>query len=456
MKSQPQQSSSYTRRQFLKTTAGTALAAPCLAPASIFGAPGVTAPSERINLGIIGVNGMGRANLGNCAAHSDVVVRAVCDVAKARRDAVLETYGASAKGYEDYRELLARPDIDAVIIATPPHWHALMAIHAVEAGKDIYLQKPMSLYPEEGLAVRNAVNRHRRISQIGTQIHATENYRRVVEWIRSERLGPVSVVRTFNVMNQGPNGIGRAPAAGPPAGLNWDLWLGPGPVRPFNALLFADSYNHCSFWDYSGGWTPGMAPHIIDLPIWALDLGTPLVTTCSGGRFVIHDDGDAPDTQEVVWRFPHLTMTWMMSTCNSFGFDFGRGRPERRLGIYFHALNGTLFANYDRHEIVPEGDLLPDLTAPSVRLPSSPGHEREWLDSIKSRREPSCSVNYHYRVDLAISLANLSYRLGRSVRFDPATESIVDDAAALQMARPEYRSPWKLPEQYLKAAPKPA
>lgn len=442
-------SSSLTRRAFLHSTTAASLAAPLVIPATALGKEGKPPPSGRINLGIIGVNGMGLGNLGNCAHHPDVVVTAACDVAKSRLDAVVARFKATAKGYHDYRELLGRPDVDAVIIAPPPHWHALMAIEAAEAGKDIYLQKPMTLYPDETLAVRNAVNKHQRISQIGTQIHAGGNYRRVVEWMRSKKLGPVSVVRTFNVMNQGAKGLGHAPKQEAPAGVDWDLWCGPAPKIPFNALLFANSYNHCSFWDYSGGWTPGMAPHIIDLPIWALDLGAPLITSCSGGRYVIKDDGDAPDVQEILWQYPNLTMTWMMSCCNSFAFDFGRGAPARRLGIYFHALNGTLFADYGRHEIVPEGDYLKDKTPPPASIPPSPGHEREWLDCIKSRKQPSCSVNYHWKVDIALTLGNLAYRLKRSIRFDPQSEKIVGDPEAVKLARPEYRAPFKFPEKYL-------
>lgn len=443
----PTLSEGISRRELLQGAASASLA-PLFVPASALGRGQAPAPSDRISLGIIGVNGMGRSNLANCAKYPDVVVSGVCDVAKDRRDAVLAQH-RSATGYNDYRELLARKDIDAVIIASTPQWHALMAIDAVEAGKDIYLQKPMTLYPAETLAVRNAVNRHKRISQIGTQIHASPNYRRVVEWIRSGKLGPVSVVRTFNVMNQGPEGIGHAPKEAPPPGVDWDLWLGPGPARPFNALLFRDAYYHCSFWDYTRGWTPGMAPHIIDLPIWALDLGVPSVTTCTGGRYVIRDDGDAPDTQEITWRYPNMTMTWMMNCANSFAFDFGRGKPERRLGIYFHALNGTLFTNYNKHEIVPEGELLKDAAPPPESIAPSPGHEREWLDCVRTREQPSCNVNYHYKVDLAITLANLSYQLGRSVRFDPKTEKIVDDKEAARLARPVYRRPWKFPAEYL-------
>ncbi|MBP20632.1 MAG: Gfo/Idh/MocA family oxidoreductase [Arenicellales bacterium] len=438
-----------TRRQFLQGTFAATVAGQQIIPSTVLGRAGNTAPSERINLGIIGTNGMGRANLANCAKYPDVGITAVCDVWDKRRDPIVAMHRASAKGYSDYRELLARSDVDAVIIATPPHWHALNAIDAVKAGKDIYLQKPMTMFPDETLAVRNAVNRHKRISQIGTQIHAGANYRRVVEWIRSGKMGPVSVVRTFNVMNQGIGGIGHAPKQAAPKGLDWKMWLGPAPECPYNSLMAANAHNHCSFWDYSGGWTPGMAPHIIDLPIWALDLGVPTVTSCSGGRYAISDDGDAPDAQEVLWQYPNMTMTWMMNMANSFGFDFGRGSRARRLGIYFHGVNGTLFSDYGKHEIIPEGQLLKDSSPPGESIPPSPGHEREWLDCVKSRKQPSCNVNYHYKVDLAITLANLSYKLGRSIRFDPKTEKIVGDKEAVKLARPVYRDPWEFPDNYM-------
>lgn len=438
-----------SRRQLLQAGIGSILAFPMVVPASAVGRGGKPAPSERIAVGLIGAGGMGRANLHNCAQYPDVVVTAVCDVWGSRLQTALEPFKATAKGYRDYRELLERPEVDAVIIATPPHWHTLQAIHAAQKGKHIYLQKPMTLYPDESLAVRNAVRRHGVITQIGTQIHAGENFRRVVEWVCSGKLGHISLVRTFNVMNQGTGGIGHAPKEPPPPDMDWEMWLGPGPKREFNRLLVADAYYHSSFWDYSGGWTMGMGPHIIDLPVWALDLQVPLVTHSTGGRFVLKDDGDVPDTQEVLWQYPGVTMTWSMSMVNSFGFDFGRGTPERRLGIYFHGVNGTLFADYGRHEVVPEGELLKDPTPPPQSIPLSPGHEREWLDCIKSGKQPSCSVEYHYRIDLALTLANVAYKVGRAIRFDPRTEKIVGDREAQRLARPQYRPPWKFPVEYL-------
>ncbi|MGA2499319.1 MAG: Gfo/Idh/MocA family oxidoreductase [Tepidisphaeraceae bacterium] len=409
-------------------------------------------PNGKIHLGIIGCGGMGRGNLGNCAKQPDVVVTAACDVWPARREAVVAQYKDTCKGYADYREMLQQKDLDAVIIATPPHWHALQAIAACEAGKDIYLQKPMTLHLGESLAVRNAVKKHGRVCQVGTQIHASENYRRVVEFIRSGNLGQIGVARTFNVMNQAAGGLPKGEGAKPPEGFDWEMWVGPAPMRAFNKTLVADAYNHSSWMDFSGGWTPGMAPHIIDLPIWALDLGYPLCTSASGGRFVLKDEGDAYDNHEVLWRYQNMTLTWMSSLTNSYGFDLhGEPVPNRRLGIYFHGTNGTMYANYGMFKVIPEGDRMKGLETPARSIPPSPGHEREWLNCIMSRQQPSCSPAYHTRLDVPVVLSLLSLKLGRSIRFDPATETIVGDAEAAKAAVPEYRAPWKFPAEYLKA-----
>ena len=436
-----------SRRCFLQAAA-VSTAAPYVISASAMGAGGQPGANDRIRVGLIGCGGMGRANLNNCASQADVEVTGACDVWKERRDAVVAQY-PTAKPYSDYREMLQQDDIDAVIIATPPHWHCLLAVDACKAGKDIYLQKPMTRHLAESFAVKNAVRKHDVICQVGTQIHASENYRRVVELVRSGNLGKISVARAFSVMNQGTEGIGNSPNGAPPEGLDWENWLGPLPERAFNPLIVKNAYENCSFMDSSGGWTPGMAPHLIDLPFWALDLGFPTMASCSGGRFTLSDAGDAPDMQEVVWQFPDVTLTWTMSLVSSFGFDFGRGARERRLGIYFHGVRGTVFSDYGKHEIVPEGDWMKDAVTPEPSIPSSPGHEREWLDCIKSRKQPSCNPEYHCKIDAAIELANLSMQLGRSIRFDPKAECIVDDDAATKLATPVYRAPWKFPAEYI-------
>ncbi len=461
-----------TRRAFLgrAASAGAAsFAAPYVLTSNALGGEGTPGANERISMGFIGVNGQGVYSLERCLAQPDVVVSAVCDVYKRRRDAAIAKCKAKGKGkdgkssihpaqpYTDFRKVLARKDIDAVVMAPPPHWHALMGIMACEAGKDFYLEKPMSLYPAETRALLNAVRKHRRITQIGTQIHAVNNYRRVVEYVRSGKLGKISTVRTFNIQNQGPNGIGHAPedkCVAPPD-MDWEMWIGPAKYQKYNPILATGSFHHCSWMAYSGGWTPGMAPHIVDLPVWALQLGCPSQVSATGGRYVIDDDGDAYDNHEVLWSYPNFTMTWMSSMVNSYGFDFGHGKRGRRLGIYFHGVNGTMFANYGMHKIVPEGDYLKtikegkDTDPPPQSIPTSKGHHREWLDGIKTRTQPLCHVGYHANIDIALTTSLLAMKLRRTIHLDPKTMKIVGDPEAEKLSIPVYRDPWRFPTQYL-------
>ena len=435
-----------TRRGFVASAAaaGTVAAAPRFVSATALGQDGAPGANEKIQLGIIGCNGMGQGNLRNCASQQDVTVTAVCEVWKTRRDAVLREH-PGAKGYSHYRELLDDTSVDAVIIATPPHWHALMAIDACAAEKDVYLQKPMTMHLGESVAVMNAVRRHKRVCQIGTQIHAGENYHKVVDHVRSGNLGPISVARTFDMLNMGVEGVGNDPNCDPPAGLDWDLWVGPGPMRPCHPMIIKTSGTHSAFMDYSGGWSPCWAPHIIDLPVWALELGVPTMVSSSGGRYVCRDAGDAYDVQETLVQYPNLTLTWMMSQINAYRFNL-----KGRVGIYFQGVNGTLYADYGTHNIVPEGNRMKDAGEPPKSVPDSPGQEREWLDCIKTRQQPSCNVAYHHHVNIPIVLGNLSVKLGRSIRLDLKTGWIVGDDEAARLSIPEYRAPWKFPREYLK------
>jgi predicted dehydrogenase len=440
-----------SRRNFVKTTSVAAIGAPLILKSSILKANGSSAASDKINLGIIGCGGLGKQNLDASAAHPDVVVVAACDVWEERLDPVVEKYKKTCTGYTDFRELLQHKGLDAVIIATPAHWHAIQAIEAAKAGLDIYLQKPMTMHLGESLAVRNAIKKHNVISQIGTQIHSSEHYRRMVELVRSGNLGDIATVRTFFVMNEAPNGVGLGFNTDKiPKGMDWDMWVGPARMQPFNPNLVKDAFYHGSWMDFSGGWTPGMAPHITDLPIWALNLDYPTEISATGGRYITKDDGDAYDNHEVIWRYPNLTMTWMSSLTNSYGFDFLREqKSQRRLGIYFHGVNGTLLTDYNTHQLLPEGDRMKGMQTPPKSIEPSPGHELEWVECIKSRKQPSCNAGYHVKVDVPIELSVLSMKLGRSIKFDPASEKIVGDDEAAKLAVPEYRAPWKFPTEYL-------
>jgi predicted dehydrogenase len=439
----------YSRRQFMKTTGIASLAAPMVLGSASAQGKRTIGPNDKINLGIIGCGSMGTGNLNAALTHPDAVLVAACDVWKERLDPIVTKH--KCKGYSDYRDLLKHPGLDAVIISTPAHWHALQAVDAAKAGIDIYLQKPMAIHFGEAVAIRNAVRKHNIICQVGTQIHASDHYRRMVELVRSGNLGKISAVRTFFVHNEAPNGVSHGANTDKiPEGLDWDMWVGPARMQPFNPFLTKDAFYHCFWMDFSGGWTPGMAPHITDLPIWALELGFPTEICATGGRFILNDDSDAYDNHEVIWRYPGLTMSWMHSSTNSYGFDFLKGKEsQRRLGIYFHGVNGTLLTDYDKHQILPEGNRMDGMQTPPQTIPSSPGHEIEWLDCVKSRKQPSCNPDYHIKVDGPIELSVLAMKLGRSIQFDPVREMIIGDPEATRLSIPEYRDPWKFPWEYL-------
>ncbi|MBM4042507.1 MAG: Gfo/Idh/MocA family oxidoreductase [Planctomycetes bacterium] len=436
--------SELSRRAFLGRSAVGAMGIGMAAEA--IGAEGAAPPADTVSMGFIGVGAMGTGDMNAFADHKDVRVSAICDVNVPRREATVKRFEKTAKGYHDFRRLLEQKDIDAVCIATPPHWHAIMCVHAAKAGKDFYVEKPMTLYVAESQAVVKAAKENNRVTQVGTQIHAGGNYRRVVEIVRGGVLGPVNLIRTFNVMNQTRTGVGKAPANAPvPPGLDWDMFLGPLPPRPFNPTIIRDAYWHCSYMDISGGWLPGMAPHIMDLPVWALELPLPSQVSCAGGRFILDDDGDAPEVQECLFRYPTCVMTWMHNLANSYGFDFqGKGGMARRLGIYFHGEKATLHTDYGTHKLVPEADPNATLELPKPSIPPSVGHHRELLDAIKTRQQPSCNVAYHHRVNVPCCLANLSYKIGRSIQFDPVKEAILGDEEAARTAVPAYREPWTL------------
>ena len=451
-----------SRRRFIAnatTASAMGVATPYFVPAAALGGPNRPGANDRIQLGLIGAGGMGTANLKNCAKYPDVVVTGICDVWKEKRDALVAKYKGSAKPHHDYRDLLQRKDVDAVIIATPHQWHCRQAVDACEAGKDLYLQKPMTLHLAESRVVKNAVLKHNRVFQLGTQIHASENYRRVVEWVRSGKLGKIAVARCFLAANHAPNGEGFPPDTAPPKGLDWNAWVGPAPIRPFNINIAKSGYAHTLWLDYGGGRTCGMSEHILDLPYWALGLDFPTRVSSISSKRYVKDNTDAPDTHEVTFEFREVTLTWSMSQVSSFGFNLQdleaydkHGVPkgvQRRLGYYLQGVEGTLLGNYAKHKVVPQTPALDKAEPPAKSIPSSPGHEREWLDCIRSRKQPSCNVRYAHKVNMGNMLANLSMKVGRVLNFDPKTETILNDPEATQLAQPEYRAPWKFPEEYL-------
>ena len=224
------------------------------------------------------------------------------------------------------------------------------------------------------------------------------------------------------------------------------MWIGPNPVVPFNIGRFKDG-QHRYFADIVGSWLDEMGPHIVDLPFWALQLGPPRAVSASGGKFATKDISTIPDTMEAAFEFDNLLVTWSNMCANSFGGPFHAGQGlQRRLGITFHGVNGTLKSTYHNHELIGEASRIEGVELPEKSLPRrSPGHQREFLDCVKSRALPSCDVSYHYNVHVALNLGNASYALGRKLHWDEATGTIVGDREANEYIQPHYRKPWELP-----------
>jgi predicted dehydrogenase len=428
---------SVTRRQFLKHSGAAALAlgAPLLLSEESRGA------NEKVTLGFIGVGGRGTALLRQFKTYEDVVVAGVCDVYADHRDRAVKIAGPQAKAYRDFRDLLDQKEINAVVVASPTHWHGLHTVLACKAGKDVYVEKPLSHNIAEGEAMVKAARQNERIVQLGIQIHGGSNYKRVVEIVRSGALGKISVVRTWLTCNQFPDGIGRPENASPPEGLDWDMWLGPAPLSPYNpAKFYGGQFRY--FWDYGGGWMTGMGPHILDLAFWAMNLEPPLAAASSGGRYLIRDISETPDTHEVVFDFPDLTMTWSQMEACSYGYELrGGSEMRRRLGVMFHCTNGTLVADYDQLEIFPEGDRMKGFELPPS--PPATDHYHEFIDSVKSRKLTSCDAAYAQRINIACHLANISLRVGRKVHWDNEAKRIVGDEEANRMVSREHREPWR-------------
>jgi predicted dehydrogenase len=326
--------------------------------------------------------------------------------------------------YRDYRRLLDHADIDAVAIGTPDHWHPLITIHACMAGKDVYVEKPLAHTVAEGRLMVRAARRFNRVTQMGTQIHASENYRRCVEIVRSGMLGEITKTRVWIARNEHPVGLGRPADGKPPADVDYDMWLGPAPARPFNPLRFHSNWRY--FWDYAGGTLGDMSCHTIDLIYWAMGLSAPRTVMASGGRYALQDIGETPDTMEAVWEFPPddhrksaMQMVWSLSEGNTHGIN------GKTMGIAFYGSEGTLIADYETNEVFDRRNR-PVADRPPASIPPSPGHVREFLDAVKARTRCSCDVEYGWELTKVPVIANVAFRTGRKLIWDNVQEQFVN------------------------------
>ena len=404
--------------------------------------------NNRVVVGVIGSGRQGLSDMKSAMRHPDVDVAAICDVYQPNL-AKGVALAPSAQQYGDFRRVLERKDIDAVIVASPDHWHPLHAILACEAGKDVYVEKPISVAVAEGRKMVDAARKHGRIMQVGTQQRSGKHFQQAAELVRSGKIGKVTQVRCWNFGNESPEGIGTAPDGSPPPELDWDMWLGPAPQRPFNPHRFGVSDTRWStfrwFWDYAGGMMTDWGVHWLDIVQMATGVDAPVAISASGGKFVLQDDRETPDTLIATYQYPGFICTYENRLANAASLNDKRG------GIDFHGTDGTLFVDRGGFEITPEtrrsGDSILDRSEAMQVSNSNDNHVdhlRDFVECVKSRRTPVADIEIGHRSTTTALLGNVAYRTGRRITWDGATERIVGDSDASRYLTREYRKPWTL------------
>jgi predicted dehydrogenase len=422
------------RREFLGASAANAAG---LAAAGVVGLTGVAAakaaPGDRVAVGVVGIRSQGKTLSAALAKFPDVDVVAMCDIdegllPQAARD-VEAVQGHAPRLMADFRRLLDDPSIDAIVIATPDHWHAPMTILACQAGKDVYVEKPVSHSLAEGPAMIAAANASRRIVQAGLQQRSGTHFRSAVEYVQSGKLGSVHLAKAWTVHQR--KSIGFKKDVAVPAGVNYDLWLGPAPDRPFNPNRF--HYNWHWFWDYGTGELGNWGVHLLDVARWGLGVEFPTHVSAAGGKHHFHDDQQTPDTLLVNYAYLGKTITWEHRLWSAHGLE------GRSAAVAFCGERGTLIVDRGGWKVYGQKESL--AAGPSDLLEP---HLRNFIDCVKSREVPACHLEIGHVSSALCHLGNIAYRRGQSIQVDPALGTVVNDAAANQYARREYRAPWKV------------
>ncbi len=424
---------SLSRRGFLARTAGVGFAAPYVLTSSALGSDEKAPANSRLTLGFIGVRNMGGNHLGRFLPNRRVEVVSVCDVDKNVRDAaakrVKDHYNNTKEvaAYDDFRELLARDDIDAVVVATPDHWHALVCIAACKAGKDIYCEKPLTLTIEEGKALVDAVRKYGRVFQTGSQQRSRDNFRFACELVRSGRIGRVHTVIT---------GIGGGPTCewepetDPPDGLDWNFWLGPAPYKPYTPRRC--HYEFRWIYDYSGGKMTDWGAHHNDIAQWGLGMD---------GTGPIHIDGEGEFPKDGLYN---TATRFEVKYTYANGVKLLCRSHTSRGGVTFQGTDGWVWVTRGNIDAECKSLLNEKLGPNDVHLYRSTNHHNDWLDCVERRTRPICDVEIGHRSVTVCHLGTISLRLGRPIRWDPEAEQIVgDDEAARWVGKP-MRAPWSL------------
>lgn len=428
-----------TRRQVLRYSA---LAGVGLwTTAKSWGAPAPKSPNEKLNIAGIGVGGQGGADLAQCATENIV---ALCDVDD-RRGAVSFQRFPKAKRFRDFRKMLDQMhrQIDAVVVGTPDHTHAAPSVMAMKLGKHCFCEKPLAHCVWEVRTMIETARKYKVTTQMGTQIHAGSNYRRVVELVQSGAIGPVGEVHVWHPVAYGGGDRPKETPPVPPE-LDWDLWLGPAPYRPYHPIYLPGAWR--SWWDFGTGGLGDFGCHYMDLPYWALNLRHPTTIEADGPR-PIHPERTSPGLV-VRYEFPArgdlppVTMTW---------YDGGKRPPflaERQIpqwsaAVLFIGQKGMLIADYGRHQLLPESQYA-GFKPPAPTIPESIGHYQEWIQACKTGGPTTCNFDYSGTLAETVLLGIVAYRVGQKLQWDPEKLQAKGCPEADRFIRKTYRQGWTL------------
>ena len=409
----------------------------------------VKGANDRIAVGFIGVGAQGSGNLGNGMRLPEMQPVAVCDVYQPHLERAL----AAAKKREfdlkpvkDFREMLADKSIDAVCISTPDHWHAYMTVEACKAGKDVFVEKPSCVYVEEGRIMVEAARKYNRVVQAGTMQRSGGYFKKAAELVAGGTLGEITFCHTFQSGSTRREGYGNPADSAPPDDLDWDMWLGPAPKRPFNAnrwgVKTAGFPTFRYFWDYAGGAMTDWGVHLIDPLHQCFGEVMPTAVVALGDKFYVRDNRETPDTMHATFYYPRFLTTYESRTCNSLPL-FGRDQGE---GTTVHGTEGTLFVNRSGCWVIPNNRSSLAAAAweknQEMQQMSIP-HWKNWAECIKSRQKPISDIETCVRSSTSCLLANLSMRYKTRLDWDEKAWTVQQDAAKPYL-KARYRSPWKL------------
>ena len=420
------------RRHFLRGFAS-------IGVASTLGSRAKAGPNEKLNIGVIGISG--RA-LGNIQGVEGENIVAICDIDDNLLDLTKRRF-PKAKAFEDFRKLIEMGGLDAVVISTADHTHAPAAAMALRMGKHVYCEKPLTHSVFEARTLARLAKEAKVATQMGIQIHEGDNYRRVVELVQSGAIGSITSVHVWLGSANWSGGSRPKDRPPVPSGLNWDLWTGPAPMRPYHPTY--QPMNWRRWWDFGNGTLGDMGCHFVDLPFWALDLRYPTSINADGEP--VHAE-TAPHRLRVKYEFPSrglqppVTLTWYQ------GDERPPAMAELKLsgwqnGVLFEGEKGMILADYGRRKMLPE-DKFRDFQAPEPSIPPSIGHHAEWIAACKDGRPTTCNFDYSGALTETILLGNVSYRSGKKIEWDGPSMKATNGPEAETYLRRDYRKGWTL------------